>query len=183
LSTENVAMGPYPPRVNPDLAEGVEWRHSFVVNRTTTSLALLLLTVALSACRKDDETVASTSEPPPATVPTPTATAPVTATIDPLPTTVAPPPGTAPGTTPKLDAGVLDAGVRDAATADAASGATDAGRVDAGSPSQRAQACFDKCAASMQSCIIPSTGDGGFPKFKDPAECRAAAEACRTACQ
>jgi hypothetical protein len=146
---------------------------------------LLSFAIALPACRKSEETVAPTGASPPVTAPAPTAPAPATGTVEPTPVVPTPPPVTATGPSAPRDAGVvldagvlLDAGARDAAPADA--GGT---RTDAGSPSQRAQAYFDRCTVIMQNCFIPTTGDGGLPKLRDPAECRAAAEACRAACQ
>ena len=90
----------------------------------------------------------------------------------------------------KADGGAKDAG-SDAALSDAGggsdagkmdAGSVDAGKTDAGSPSQRAKACFEKCASSLQGCLIPTPVDGGLPKLKSPADCQVAADACRAAC-
>jgi hypothetical protein len=145
-------------------------------------IAVIVVGASLVGCKRLFNKGEETSAEPSATLaatppPAPSPTEPATAT--PVPTT----PGRPAQVTPRADAGAGDAGTgaRDAG-ADAAAPAADAGaRTDAGSPSQRAQACFDRCATVLQGCLTPRP-DGGAP-IANITACRAAADQCRAGCQ
>lgn len=156
------------------------------------ALVALVLAAALAGCNKKEETeaapVQNTDPPMPTPAPTPGAGGGAAANpIPPTPATPIPPspnpappqPGSRP---PKLpDAGLPtfpDAGPQ--ATPDAGAPPADAGPGTGGS---RAQACFQRCSAVLQSCLVPSLNDAGIPTVKDPAACNAVAEECRKACQ
>ncbi len=141
----------------------------------TSFAALLVVLVALFACKKKEEQAlpdaalpAPLPETPATTAPAATASAPTEAEdeADPKPvgTTSKPTAKKDGGTTAKTDAGTT-------------------AKTDAGSTSTASKACFEKCSAVLQGCLTPAKKDGGFPSLGDPAKCQAAFKDCQTACK
>jgi hypothetical protein len=143
----------------------------------------LIASLALSACgvfrsSDDEEPIVAAPSGAPSAVAAPSPLGTAVGAADPGSSPAAP---VTPSFKPDGGAQADASSPADAGKGDAAAPG-DAGTGDAGSASARLRACAEKCQAVMQACLTPSFTDSGVPQIKDPAACKAAADACRAGC-